>query len=61
MMKYYVLIYHGSEVRAIRRSMADMVLFPDVLASVGFLSRSVEQARGSVEQSRCCELSSVAP
>ena len=42
MMSSYVFTYHGSEVRAIHRSMADMVSLPDALASLGFLSRSVE-------------------
>ena len=31
-----VFTYHGSEARAIRRSMADIVSLPDALASVGF-------------------------
>ena len=29
-------VYHGSEVRAIHRSMADTVSLPEALASVGF-------------------------
>ena len=36
MMNSYVFTYHGSEVRAIHRSMADMVSLPEALASVGF-------------------------
>ena len=32
----YVFTYHGSEVRAIHRSMADMVSLSDALASLGF-------------------------
>ena len=36
MMNSYVFTYHGSEVRAIHRSMADTVSLPEALASVGF-------------------------
>ena len=36
MMDSYVLTDHGSEVRAIHRSMADMVSLSEALASVGF-------------------------
>ena len=36
MMTSYVFTYHGNEVRAIHRSMADMVSLSDALASVGF-------------------------
>ena len=36
MMNSYVSTYHGKEVRAIRRSMADMVSLSDALSSVGF-------------------------
>ena len=36
MMNSYVFTYHGAEVRAIHRSMADMVSLSDTLASVGF-------------------------
>ena len=32
----YVFTHHGSEVRAIHRSMADMISLPGALASVGF-------------------------
>ena len=35
-MNSYVCIYHGNEVMAIHRSMADMVSLSDVLSSVGF-------------------------
>ena len=36
MMNSYVFAYHGAEVRAIHRSMADTVSLPEALASVGF-------------------------
>ena len=36
MMNSYVFTYHGNEVRAIHRSMADMVSLSEALASVGF-------------------------
>ena len=36
MMNSYVFTYHGSGVRAIHGSMADMVSLSDALASVGF-------------------------
>ena len=36
MMNSYVFTYHGAEVRAIHRSMADSVSLPEALASVGF-------------------------
>ena len=36
MMNSYVFTYHGAEVRAIHRSMADTVSLPEALASVGF-------------------------
>ena len=36
MMNSYVFTYHGSQVQAIHRSMADMVSLPDALASAGF-------------------------
>ena len=36
MMNSYVFTYHGAEVKAIHRSMADMVSLPEALASVGF-------------------------
>ena len=36
MMNSYVFTYHGAEVRAIHRSMADMVSLSEALASVGF-------------------------
>ena len=36
MMNIYVFTYHGKEVRAIHRSMADMVSLSDALSSVGF-------------------------
>ena len=36
MINSYVFTYHGSDVRAIRRSMADRVSFSEALASVGF-------------------------
>ena len=36
MMNSYAFTYHGSEVRAIHRSMADTVSLPEALASVGF-------------------------
>ena len=36
MMNPYVFTYHGKEVRAIHRSMADMVNLSEALASVGF-------------------------
>ena len=35
-MNSYVFTYHGKEVRAIHRSMADMVSLSDALSSVGF-------------------------
>ena len=35
-MNSYVFTYHGAEVKAIHRSMADMVSLPEALASVGF-------------------------
>ena len=35
-MNSYVFIYHGNQVQAIHRSMADMVSLPEALASVGF-------------------------
>ena len=36
MMNSYVFTYHGSQVQAIHRSMADMVSLSEALASVGF-------------------------
>ena len=36
MMNSYVFTYHGNQVQAIHRSMADMVRLPEALASVGF-------------------------
>ena len=36
MMNSYVCIYHGNQVQAIHRSMADMVSLSEALASVGF-------------------------
>jgi len=36
MMNSYVFTYHGAEVKAIHRSMADMVSLPEALSSVGF-------------------------
>ena len=36
MMSSYVFTYHGGQVQAIHRSMADMVSLPEALASVGF-------------------------
>ena len=36
MMNSYVFTYHGNQVQAIHRSMADMVSLPEALASVGF-------------------------
>ena len=36
MMNSYVFIYHGNQVQAIHRSMADMVSLSETLASVGF-------------------------
>ena len=36
MMNSYVFTYHGDQVQAIHRSMADMVSLPEALASVGF-------------------------
>ena len=36
MMNSYVFTYHGSGVRAIRRSMGDTASLPEALASVGF-------------------------
>ena len=36
MMNSYVFTYHGAEVKAFHRSMADMVSLPEALASVGF-------------------------
>ena len=35
-MNSYVFTYHGSQVQAIHRSMADMVSLSEALASVGF-------------------------
>ena len=35
-MNSYVFTYHGNQVQAIRRSMADFVSLSDALASVGF-------------------------
>ena len=35
-MNPYVFTYHGNEVRAIHRSMADMVSLSDALSNVGF-------------------------
>ena len=35
-MNSYVFPYHGAEVRAIHRSMADTASLPEALASVGF-------------------------
>ena len=35
-MNSYVFTYHGSQVQAIHRSMADMASLPEALASVGF-------------------------
>ena len=35
-MNSYVFTYHGNQVQAIHRSMADMVSLPEALASVGF-------------------------
>ena len=35
-MNSYVSTYHGNQVQAIHRSMADMESFSDVLSSVGF-------------------------
>ena len=36
MMNSYVFTYHGNQVQAIHRSMADFVSFSEALASVGF-------------------------
>ena len=36
MMDSYVFTYHGNQIQAIHRSMADMVSLPEALASVGF-------------------------
>ena len=36
MVNSYVFTYHGNQVQAIHRSMADMVSLPEALASVGF-------------------------
>ena len=36
MMNIYVFTYHGNQVQAIHRSMADFVSLPEALASVGF-------------------------
>ena len=36
MMNSYVFTYHGNQVQAIHRSMADMVSLSEALASVGF-------------------------
>ena len=36
MMNSYVFTYHGNQVQAIRKSMADVVSLPEALASVGF-------------------------
>ena len=36
MMNSYVFTYHGNQVQATHRSMADMVSLPEALASVGF-------------------------
>ena len=36
MMNSYVFTYHGSEVKAIHRSMSEMVSLTDALQSVGF-------------------------
>ena len=36
MMNSYVFTYHGNQVQAIHRSMADMVTLPEALSSVGF-------------------------
>ena len=36
MMNSYVFTYHGNQVQAIHKSMADMVSLPEALASVGF-------------------------
>ena len=36
MVNIYVFIFHGKEVRAIHRSVADMVSLSDALSSVGF-------------------------
>ena len=36
MMNSYVFTYHGNQVQAIHRSMADMVTLSDALSSVGF-------------------------
>ena len=36
MLNSYVCAYHGNQVQAIHRSMADMVSLPEALASVGF-------------------------
>ena len=36
MMSNYVFTYHGNQVQAIHRSMADMVSLSEALASVGF-------------------------
>ena len=35
-MDSYVFTYHGNQIQAIHRSMADMVSLPEALASVGF-------------------------
>ena len=35
-MNSYVFTYHGNQVQAIHRCMADMVSLPEALASVGF-------------------------
>ena len=36
MMNSYVFTYHGNQIQAIHRSMADMVSLSEALASVGF-------------------------
>ena len=41
MMSSYVFTYHGNQVQAIHRSMADMVSLPEALASVGFRCMSL--------------------
>ena len=41
MMNSYVFTYHGNQVQAIHRSMADMVSLPEALASVGFRCASL--------------------
>ena len=46
MMNSYVFTYHGNQVQAIHRSMADMVSLSEALASVGFRCISLPWGTG---------------